>query len=169
MSKHDGLLMIGGKVERKVDDLEHQSGHTFQSDLVGSTAGADEAAIAELLRAGQPTVVVGGSSIAQIDRAGFAVKPRVFIGGLPEDEYRRQQAIPRRPLAAHDMPGEQWRDAYSQFLLRDDGVIVAQGTELPIGDLSDDGAVRWTSVSDSARDAAKHIRLAARELLAVTH
>lgn len=65
--------------------------------------------------------------------------------------------------------GEQWRDAYSQFLLRDDGVIVAQGTELPIGDLSDDGAVRWTSVSDSARDAAKHIRLAARELLAVTH
>ncbi|MDM8356566.1 hypothetical protein [Pandoraea communis] len=146
MSKHDGLFMIGGKAERKAADLEHQSGHASQSDLVGSTMAADAAAITEIPRAGRPTVVVGGSSIAQIDRAGFAVKPRVFIGGLPEGEYRRQQAIPRRPLTAPDMPGEQWRDGYSKFLLRDDGVIVAQGSELPIGDLGDDGTVRWTRV-----------------------
>lgn len=72
------------------------------------------------------------------------VKTNVFIGGIPEGKYRRQQELARRPLTAADIPGETWHESFARLLLREDGVILLPGNEIPAGFLQRDGAVSWT-------------------------
>lgn len=72
------------------------------------------------------------------------VKTNFFIGGIPEEEYCRQQALARRPLAPTDIPSETWNESFARLLLREDGVIVLPGNEMPAGIVRDDGTVSWT-------------------------
>lgn len=72
------------------------------------------------------------------------VKHQIFIAGLPDAEYRRQQALPWRQLTKDDIPGEPWKDHYAEYLLREDGVIVAEGVSVPLGFVQPNGTVAWT-------------------------
>ncbi len=73
-----------------------------------------------------------------------SVKTRIFIGGLPEDEYKRQQKLTKRPLTPADIPNEPWHDSYSRYTLREDGVLEVEGLSVPLGFVTKSGAVSWT-------------------------
>ena len=72
------------------------------------------------------------------------VKTRIFIGGLPEEEWERQQKLSKRPLTPADIPSESWRDGYNRYWLREDGIIEAEGLSVPLGFVTESGAVSWT-------------------------
>jgi hypothetical protein len=68
-----------------------------------------------------------------------------LIGGIPESEYRRRQALPSRPLTPADVRNEPWRDKYSAHLLREDGAVLMQGFRgvLWVGSVNDEGSIDW--------------------------
>lgn len=65
----------------------------------------------------------------------------------PHDEYRRHQSLSRRCLQQSDIPNEPWRAGMEHYLLREDGVIEAEGLSLPLGFVQPNGTVAWTQAT----------------------
>lgn len=68
-----------------------------------------------------------------------------FIGGLPEAEYYRRQALPSRPLTRADVPNLEWMERYSDLFLREDGAILSSynGKLGQVGTLDDKGSIAF--------------------------
>lgn len=63
--------------------------------------------------------------------------------GYPQDaEVLRIAALARRPLLATDIPNEPWRDDYTEYLLRADGVIESARVGA-LAQVQLDGRVAW--------------------------
>jgi hypothetical protein len=69
------------------------------------------------------------------------MKTRVYINGIMEDEWRRRQMIPRRPMKPEDAPNMSARLLDGLFMREDGAVIDEYGAEY--GYRRDDGSVDW--------------------------
>lgn len=75
------------------------------------------------------------------------LSPGFYIAGIQEAEYRRLYALSRRPVSPADVPRERWDDElHSRLLLREDGVLVVEDSEQPVGYVEDGGVVRWVCI-----------------------
>jgi hypothetical protein len=139
-SKSDGLVIFSANV----------SAHSKSSDAselppVGSLVAKQ---LEQSPHAATPLLVEDPPEIPMtwIPQAGVAhdVRTRVFVGGLPQEEHERLQALPRRPLVPTDAPNEPWRDDYANYELREDGAILADGVSIELGWVNPStGTVNW--------------------------
>lgn len=67
-----------------------------------------------------------------------------YIAGVRESEWKRLQGLPRRKLLPTDIPEAEWKVGYDDYLLREDGAVVAEGISIEIGWLDGRGGVNWT-------------------------
>ena len=72
-----------------------------------------------------------------------------FIGGVREDEFKRLQALPRRPLTREDIPREEISDRLLKdlFFVTDEGhdrTYIFDDLGHHVGDIVD-GAAHWVT------------------------
>ena len=73
------------------------------------------------------------------------VHTRIFIEGIPADEYERLKALKREPYAVKPPFGIDMDPV--TYAHREDGAIVRPGSELALGWMQPDGTVQWNPIA----------------------